>query len=46
MPVEGEETSFAIGVLSRRTDGMPRLVEMTLKEIGLNNEAGYKVQVR
>lgn len=40
-----EEKSYAIAVLNRRTDGMPRLVGLKLSDLGLNNAEGYMVQV-
>ncbi|GLV43492.1 uncharacterized protein CBL_04034 [Carabus blaptoides fortunei] len=36
--------SYGIAFLSKRTDGMPYKITVTLQEIGLNNKGGYAVQ--
>ncbi|XP_063228577.1 alpha-N-acetylgalactosaminidase [Bacillus rossius redtenbacheri] len=40
-PKVGSECSYAVAIVSRRTDGNPVLVSYVLKDIGLNNSAGY-----
>lgn len=46
VPIVNDKTSYAILVLNRRTDGMPRIVDFNVKDIGLDNDLGYMVQVR
>ena len=36
--------SYAIVFLNRRTDGTPSEVSVTLKELGLDNPAGYHIE--
>ena len=43
-PKAGEFFSYAVVVLSRRTDGTPSSVRMTPQQLGLNSTAGYTVK--
>lgn len=38
------EHSYAVAFVSRRDDGAPYRIPFTVKELGLNNPNGYKVQ--
>ncbi|CAG9571826.1 unnamed protein product [Danaus chrysippus] len=44
IPIHGQYYSYAVAFLNRRTDGTPSDVAVTLKELGLNNPAGYRVE--
>lgn len=44
LPVEGQYYSYAVAFLNRRTDGTPSDVAVTLRELGLNNPSGYRVE--
>jgi len=44
MPVYRAKYSYAIVFLNRRTDGTPSEVSVTLKELGLDNPAGYHIE--
>lgn len=47
LPKVGNEYSYAVAFVSRRTDGHPFAFNITLKEFGvLQNEFGYQVKVR
>lgn len=37
--------SYAIAFINRRTDGTPSDISVTLKELGLINSSGYRVEV-
>lgn len=37
--------SYAIAFVNRRTDGTPSDVAVTLKELGLTNPSGYRIEV-
>lgn len=41
---EAGEYSYAVAFVSRRTDGAPYSIKVTLKELGLKNTKGYKVK--
>ncbi|KAL1502107.1 hypothetical protein ABEB36_007301 [Hypothenemus hampei] len=43
-PVIQNETSYAVGILSKRVDGYPHRVNFKLSDLGLKNPSGYKVQ--
>lgn len=45
-PVLGDEYSYAVAFVSRRIDGYPYLISVTLAEIGLTSTQGYNFQVR
>ncbi|KAJ9599025.1 hypothetical protein L9F63_010482 [Diploptera punctata] len=40
-PKVGNEYSYAVAIISRRTDGYPYPVSTVLQDIGLNNTSGY-----
>nr|CAD7460495.1 unnamed protein product [Timema tahoe] len=40
-PKQGDQFSYAVALVSRRTDGIPHPFSVSLEEIGLNNTAGY-----
>ncbi|RXG73717.1 hypothetical protein Avbf_00113 [Armadillidium vulgare] len=42
-PVYDDSYSYAIAFQSRRTDGMPYKLTVTLEELGLTDEAGYEI---
>jgi len=44
MPVYRSKYSYSIVFLNRRTDGTPSEVSVTLKELGLDNVAGYHIE--
>lgn len=46
LPKVGENYSFAVAFVSRRTDGHPYAFNVTLKDFGLENQLGYEVKVR
>ncbi|XP_071452764.1 alpha-N-acetylgalactosaminidase-like [Hetaerina americana] len=41
MPVQNNQSSYAVVVLSRRTDGTPFKISVLLELLGLTNPAGY-----
>lgn len=45
VPIQGQHYSYAVAFLNRRTDGTPSDVAVTLRELGLNNPAGYRLEV-
>ncbi|CAB3251575.1 unnamed protein product [Arctia plantaginis] len=44
LPIQGIYYSYAVAFVNRRTDGTPSDVAVTLRELGLNNPAGYRVE--
>ncbi|CAH0591564.1 unnamed protein product [Chrysodeixis includens] len=44
LPIQGQYYSYAVAFVNRRTDGTPSDVAVTLRELGLNNPAGYRVE--
>ncbi|CAH2055800.1 unnamed protein product, partial [Iphiclides podalirius] len=44
VPIQGQHYSYAVAFLNRRTDGTPSDVAVTLRELGLNNPAGYRLE--
>ncbi|XP_026496123.1 alpha-N-acetylgalactosaminidase [Vanessa tameamea] len=44
LPIHGQHYSYAVAFVNRRTDGTPSDVAVTLRELGLNNPAGYRVE--
>ena len=42
MPMFKEKTSVAVAFLNRWTEGTPLRVRMTLSDLGLDHEAGYR----
>lgn len=46
LPKVGGEFSYAMGFVSNRVDGVPFLLEIVLKDFGLNNSAGYMLMVK
>ncbi|XP_026318115.1 alpha-N-acetylgalactosaminidase isoform X2 [Hyposmocoma kahamanoa] len=44
LPIQGSHYSYAVAFVNRRTDGTPSDVAVTLRELGLNNPAGYRVE--
>ncbi|XP_047497548.1 alpha-N-acetylgalactosaminidase-like [Penaeus chinensis] len=42
-PSHGDDHSYAVAVLSQRTDGTPTAVTLTLKSLGLTSADGYHV---
>lgn len=44
IPIHGQYYSYAIAFVNRRTDGTPSDVAVTLRELGLNNPSGYRVE--
>lgn len=44
LPVYRSKYSYGIVFLNRRTDGTPSEVSVTLKELGLDNPAGYHIE--
>nr|CAD7579429.1 unnamed protein product [Timema californicum] len=40
-PKKGDQFSYAVALVSGRTDGIPHPFSVSLEEIGLNNTAGY-----
>lgn len=46
LPIQTQYYSYAVAFVNRRTDGTPSDVAVTLRELGLNNPAGYRVEVR
>ncbi|XP_063537915.1 alpha-N-acetylgalactosaminidase [Cydia strobilella] len=44
LPIQGQHYSYAVAFVNRRTDGTPSDVAVTLRELGLNNPAGYRVE--
>jgi hypothetical protein len=45
-PVLGDKYSYAVAFVSRRIDGYPFLISVTLAEIGLTSAQGYDFRVR
>lgn len=43
-PVIGDEYSYAVAIVSRRTDGHPHAFNYTLADIKLSNKYGYEVK--
>lgn len=46
LPKVGENYSYAVAFVSRRTDGHPYAFNVTLNDFGLQNQFGYQVKVR
>jgi Alpha galactosidase A/Alpha galactosidase A C-terminal beta sandwich domain len=46
LPKVGENYSYAVAFVSRRTDGHPHAFNVTLKDFGLQSQFGYQVKVR
>ncbi|XP_045453430.1 alpha-N-acetylgalactosaminidase [Melitaea cinxia] len=44
LPIHGQYYSYAVAFVNRRTDGTPSDVAVTLRELGLNNPSGYRVE--
>ncbi|CAG2057048.1 unnamed protein product [Timema podura] len=44
-PKQGDQFSYAVALVSRRTDGIPHPFSVSLEEIGLNNTAGYHFKI-
>jgi hypothetical protein len=44
--IDEKHYSFSVAYVSRRTDGHPYAFHITLKELKLDNEFGYEVEVR
>ncbi|GBP50261.1 Alpha-N-acetylgalactosaminidase [Eumeta japonica] len=44
LPIQGQHYSYAVAFVNRRTDGTPSDVAVTLRELGLTNPAGYRVE--
>lgn len=44
LPIQGQYYSYAVAFVNRRTDGTPSDVAVTLRELGLNNPSGYRVE--
>ncbi|KAH9643714.1 hypothetical protein HF086_001824 [Spodoptera exigua] len=44
LPIQSQYYSYAVAFVNRRTDGTPSDVAVTLRELGLNNPAGYRVE--
>ncbi|XP_072945314.1 alpha-N-acetylgalactosaminidase isoform X1 [Epargyreus clarus] len=44
VPIQAAYYSYAVAFVNRRTDGTPSDVAVTLRELGLNNPAGYRVE--
>lgn len=44
LPVQGQFYSYAVAFVNRRTDGTPSDVAVTLRELGLSNPSGYRVE--
>jgi len=42
-PVDGDDRSYAVALLSNRVDGMPFRVQLDLASVGLKYSGGYKV---
>lgn len=45
LPKIGDEYSYAVALLNRRTDGHPTGFNVTLKELELKHKFGYQVKV-
>lgn len=46
LPKIGDNYSYAVAFVSRRTDGHPHAFDVTLKDLTLENKFGYQVKVR
>lgn len=46
LPIIGNEYSYAVAFVSRRTDGHAYAIQIKLKDLRLSNKAGYRVTVR
>lgn len=46
LPIVGNEYSYAVAFVSRRTDGHAYSLQIKLKDLRLGNKAGYQVTVR
>lgn len=46
LPIVRGEHSYAVAFVSRRTDGHPYSIEVTLKSLHLGNRHGYEVKVK
>ncbi|CAH2087966.1 unnamed protein product [Euphydryas editha] len=44
LPIHGQYYSYAVAFVNRRTDGTPSDVAVTLRELGLSNPSGYRVE--